>query len=334
VARLATGGTFVSTSEGQVVFRAILRLIRPRILATCYAIAFLGAVVAGSITLKTILIGLVLILWYIHAASVNDYSDHHIDKINLKDAVDRPLITEDASVRQLWQINIVAGILAILASAIFGIQGVLFTIGMLVIDYMYSLKPLRISDRGILSQLLLAFAYVYFPFTLGYWSSQSSEAYPWLVSIGLYLAFIARLLLKDFRDIKGDKQHGKMTFVLRHGVAATCLTSAIFWFLALVFICYASAVNAGLTAVLIIGLFQALYLLKILANSSSKDSHERIVALIAKTANITLISVLIFYLAKAQPNISDHQISILVFVPGFCFLGLNFCRAIQWKRIN
>jgi 4-hydroxybenzoate polyprenyltransferase len=316
------------------MLRAALKLIRPRILVTCYAIALLGAEVAGSITPKTMLIIVVLILYYIHAASANDYSDRHIDAINLKNPKDRPLLTQDASHGKLWLAHCVAGLLAVLFSSIYGLGAIAFTIGMLVLDYVYSIKPLRISDRGILSQFLLAFAYVYYPFTLGLWSSSSDSNYPWLISFGIYLAFVARLLLKDFRDVKGDKKHGKMTFVLRHGVAATCKVSALFWLVALVIVAYAVSFNLALTVVLFVGLTQAWLFLNMLARSSSIKGHESMVALIAKTANINLIAILIYYIAQNQVNISSLETSLIIVLPGLSFLGLNFLRAISWKRIH
>lgn len=315
------------------MLKTALRFIRPRILVTCYAIAFLGAAVAGSITSKTILVIVLLILWYIHAASANDYSDRYIDAINLKDPTDRPLITQDVSHSKLWQVHFVAGLLAVVLSAIYGLGAVLFTIGMLVLDYAYSIKPIRISDRGILSQFLLAFAYVYYPFTLGFWSSNSANAYPWLISFGIYLAFVARLLLKDFRDVKGDKKHGKMTFVLRHGVETTCKVSALFWLVALAIVAYAVSFNLGLTAVLLVGLIQALIFLNMMARTSSIKGHESMVALVAKTANITLIAILIYYLAQIQVNISSLETNLIILLPGLSFLGLNFLRAVHWKRI-
>ena len=35
---------------------------------------------------------------------------------------------------------------------------------------------------------------------------------------GLYVGFIGRILLKDFRDVRGDALFGKRTFLVRHGL--------------------------------------------------------------------------------------------------------------------
>jgi hypothetical protein len=46
---------------------------------------------------------------------------------------------------------------------------------------------------------------------------------------GLYLGFIGRILLKDFRDVRGDALFGKRTFLIRHGRRVTCTVSACFF---------------------------------------------------------------------------------------------------------
>ena len=46
---------------------------------------------------------------------------------------------------------------------------------------------------------------------------------------GLYLGFMGRLVLKDFRDVHGDRLYGKRTLLVRHGRTITCTFSAAFW---------------------------------------------------------------------------------------------------------
>ena len=45
----------------------------------------------------------------------------------------------------------------------------------------------------------------------------------------LYVGFIGRIILKDFRDLRGDALFGKRTFLVRHGRAWTCHVSATCW---------------------------------------------------------------------------------------------------------
>ena len=45
--------------------------------------------------------------------------------------------------------------------------------------------------------------------------------------VALYLLFVGRIILKDFRDREGDAAYGKPTFLLKYGKAATCLASFV-----------------------------------------------------------------------------------------------------------
>jgi 4-hydroxybenzoate polyprenyltransferase len=45
----------------------------------------------------------------------------------------------------------------------------------------------------------------------------------------MYVCFMGRILLKDFRDYEGDKKFGKLNFLVRHGPKATCLLAALCW---------------------------------------------------------------------------------------------------------
>ena len=66
---------------------------------------------------------------------------------------------------------------------------------------LYSLPPLRLSGRGTLTSALLPLGYVAVPYLTGAFSSGAgiTELSPRLL-IGLYLGFMGRLVLKDFRD--------------------------------------------------------------------------------------------------------------------------------------
>lgn len=304
------------------MLRSVLKFARLRILVTCYAIAFLGSAASGDITLKTALTIFIITAWYIHAASSNDYADRHIDEINLKEALDRPLVTKNISFKQLWFIHHAGGLLALVLAYFYGGGAFLFTLGMLILDYAYSFKPFRVSDRGIPSQFLLAFAYVYFPFTLGYWST-GSESYPWLLSFGLYLGFVGRLLLKDFRDVKGDKQHGKLTFLIRHGIKKTCITSGIFGLMSLGVMLAATDFSFGIAIVLVASQILALLTLKDLALTHKISNQLTQIAYIARLANSAVIAVLAFFLCLNQPSLSELETHLIPALFGISLLTAN-----------
>lgn len=312
------------------MLRSILKLARIRILVTCYALVFVGSVAVGGVEPRTILALLVLVTWYIHAASANDYADRHIDKINLKNAKDRPLLSKDVSYKQMLVIHCVSGALALFLASFYGVLAVLATVGMLIINYAYSLKPIRLSDRGLISQLVLALGYVYFPFSLGYWARAGHEEYPWLLSFGLYLGFVGRLLLKDFRDVIGDKKHGKMTYVLRHGAKNTCILSVIFWFLGMYAVGEALHFPVGPMLAIALSLLQVAVLLRAVYCSESIDMQVAYIGLIAKAANVSLFIILSYLICVRNSSISKMEIQALPFAIGFIFIGLN---SIKYKQL-
>lgn len=294
------------------MLKAIIKFIRPRILTTCYAVVFLGSISSGAaVTPKTVFAIFVLIAWYIHAASTNDYSDRNIDAINLKDAHDRPLQAKDVSYRQLWTINIISGTAALLLASVYGALAVMIMAGMLITDFLYSIKPIRISDRGILSPLVISLGYALYPFALGYWSSGENADFNWLLAIGVYVGFVGRVLLKDFRDVIGDKKFGKLTFVIRHGNAMTCMVSGVFWAASLIAIYLAIRPNGYFTLALMTGFLLGAYFLWLLAKSTGISSQVQYVAYVAKIANAAVLAVITFLLCYGQDSISNTEKIIL-----------------------
>ncbi|MDP9445162.1 MAG: UbiA family prenyltransferase [Actinomycetota bacterium] len=94
----------------------------------------------------------------------------------------------------------------------------------------YSLRPVRLADRGLVAALVLPACYVAVPFLVGLLAYGGDvRRSDLLVLAGLYVGFVGRILLKDFRDLRGDELFGKRTFLVRHGRAATCRLSAAFW---------------------------------------------------------------------------------------------------------
>ena len=281
------------------------RFVRPRILVTCSLIVLLGSLAGGSVSYQTFLAIIILVTFYIHAASLNDYADRQIDEINLPGAKDRPLVTRSMPQKTLWRIHYAAGITTLILSMFYGMPAVVMTIAILAFDYAYSLKPLRITDRGALAQFTLPFAYVIYPFSLGYWSLDAAGTFPILLVAGLYSGFIARLFLKDFRDVKGDSQFGKRTFLIRHGVGATCFASWLFGFIALMLLALATKFAPATLIVLALGHIVTILLLIQLSNTGALQSQLRLISGLAKIGNISVLAILLHYFSLNYLNYSS-----------------------------
>lgn len=304
-----------------------LKFARIKILTTCSFMLFLGSLSVGGITVKTFVALAVLVAWYIHAASSNDYADRKIDAVNLKGSRDRPLVTHSITIKKLWSIHFSAGAVALLLSGIYGVPGVLLTATILALNYAYSFKPFRITDRGALSQLMLPLAYAYYPFSLGYLSVQTDAPYPWLLAAGLYLGFVARVFLKDFRDVKGDSKFGKRTFLLRHGTMATCVVSELFGLSSLIVLSMAVDFSVGVVSVLLLGHCAALLFLLKLTKTSQVKLQLGLIAQLAKVANISVVTVLLYFFG----NVYFPATLISLLLPGFVGLSLLL---LTWKAYS
>ncbi len=102
--------------------------------------------------------------------------------------------------------------------------------GGLLLAAAYSLPPIRLSGRGIVTSVLLPLGYVAVPYLLGAFSVDVTlNRRGVLLLVGLYLGFMGRLVLKDFRDEHGDRMYSKRTMLVRYGRARTCAFGAVFW---------------------------------------------------------------------------------------------------------
>jgi 4-hydroxybenzoate polyprenyltransferase len=284
------------------------------------AVAFLGAAAAGgALTTKLWVAVIIIIAWNIHANAVNDYADRHIDAVNLSGAADRPLVTGDISHRRLWVLSSVSGLLALALSAVYGPTVVGLSAAIIIIDFIYSVPPLRLTNHTLISPVLLAAAYTVFPLTLGYWSATRDQPYPWLLAIGVFLGFVARMLLKDFRDVKGDRQYGKITFVLRYGTRATCLASGLCWLGAMVAVAVAVRFAPGVIIPLTLGLILVVEQLRRLATASNIPAQQTVIVGIAKIANATIITLMAYLLCLRQGALTPAELQL---IPATLGLGL------------
>ena len=179
-----------------------------------------------SIDALVLLMVLALASSYVSATSVNDIADREIDEINHPGDRGRPLVTGAARTADLWVLFVVSSVLAVALGLAAGPRAAGIMLLSVVIGALYSLPPARLSYRTFLAPLTLAVAYVGIPYWAGVvvvGESLQTTDLPLLTA--LYLLFAGRIILKDFRDRKGDATFGKPTFLLKYGKRATCLAS-------------------------------------------------------------------------------------------------------------
>jgi 4-hydroxybenzoate polyprenyltransferase len=210
--------------------RLYVVMLRYRVAAMVSMFLLLGGATAGGVGvgLRFLWAALALASSYVSATALNDLADERIDKINHPLAAGRPLVEGTATRRDLWTLHVGAGALAVAAAAPLGERGVVLVAVSLAVSHAYSMRPARLSYRTAWAPMVLGGGYVVVPFFLGLVAAGGSLGQvPVQLLLGLYCLFVARIVLKDFRDRAGDARYGKPTLLLRHGKTTTCAVSLL-----------------------------------------------------------------------------------------------------------
>ncbi|MCK7622294.1 UbiA family prenyltransferase [Streptomyces sp. RS10V-4] len=174
------------------------------------------------------------------SVACNDLADERIDRVNLPGDRRRPLVSGDIGPHGMRSVAVVCAVVALTSAFLVAPWAAAVTAVGLGLSAAYSLRPVRIADRGALASLALPACYVAVPFLVGRLAAGGGTG-AWagtggwpggrelLLLAGLYVGFIGRILLKDFRDVRGDALFGKRTFLVRHGRVRTCRLSAGCW---------------------------------------------------------------------------------------------------------
>jgi hypothetical protein len=135
-----------------------------------------------------------------------------------------------------------------------------------------------------IASLALPAGYVAVPYLLGIFAVRGTlRRADLLLLLGLYSGFIGRIVLKDFRDVRGDALFGKRTFLVRHGREATCAVSAVCWVIGAATVFAVRGHTAVLACVYTGFVVLTLSLLRRLARSSSARNDEALISAIAIT---------------------------------------------------
>ena len=253
----------------------------------------LGGHPDGSHPLFTTVL-LILGGWFVNATVLNDLADEAIDRVNLKNARGRPLVSGEATRVQLLILGLLAGGAALVVAWMVNWRvGTVITVG-LFLNIAYSFRPLRLSDRGLIAVILLPLGYVALPFLVGVFSVQPTLGpRDMAILAGLYISFMGRIVLKDFRDEEGDKLFGKRTFLIRYGREHTCIFSATCWIVGVLALIAISPLQPTLILVFAVYSGFVLHGLYLLARTERFESAQVVIGAIANVGRgmgITLLA--------------------------------------------
>lgn len=282
--------------------RLAIIMIRPAVLAMLAMFTAIGMAEAGhgEDRLRLLQAGVVVAGFLIFCAAANDLADVEIDRVNLAGDRRRPLATGAATRLEFAVTGAVSAVVALGVAATIGVAALAVAAAGLLLGASYSLRPVRIAERGAVASLVLPACYVAVPYLLGILVVRDSvRAGDVLLLGGLYVGFVGRILLKDFRDVRGDALFGKRTFLVRHGRRATCRFSAAGWVAGTVAILAAAAPSVALVAADGVLLAVALVLLHALSVDRGPRRDEALVAALAIVARGIVVT-LLAHLATAD----------------------------------
>lgn len=267
----------------------LILLTRPAALMLFALCAALGLAGAGHAN-DPVLVGRVLVVvvaFLITCVATNDLADERIDRVNLAGS-NRPLVAGTAARAELRTIAITAAVLALAVSGWLGAAPLAVTATGLGISTAYSVPPVRIADRGGLAALVLPACYLGVPYLVGRFAAGAVlDPTSARTLAGLYLGFVARLLLKDFRDVCGDAMFGKRTSLVRHGRRPTVVASAVAWTAGAALLSTRDTLAATIALTTV-----TLALLALLAHERGPRRDERIIAALAILGRGLLVNLL------------------------------------------
>ena len=288
------------------------------------AVAYHGALqrMSGKVVLAAIVLG----SSYVGATTVNDIADKEIDLVNHPRDRGRPLVSGEADERALWIVHAFGNTIAILAATAMGRWGLAISLVTISIGYAYSVRPIRFSYRSYLAPLVLTIAYVLVPYALGLVvAGARPTGRDSLFAGGLSILFIARIVLKDFRDREGDERFGKPTLLLRFGKEAVCrtsMTALLIWNVLLLFAIRPSPPFALIVEAFVFAVWAQL---RTLRRSADRHDEQVAIGIAARAGNGMLVTVLAWLaLSSAGAALGQRLLfsSLLCVVYGASYLML------------
>lgn len=299
--------------------RLLVVVARPAVLVLLALFAATGVARGGRAADVGLLFWVLVVVaaFLLFSVAVNDLADEAIDRVNLPGDRRRPLVTGLARRVDLRIVALGAPVVALVAAGTLGWACVAVTAAGLAVSAAYSQPPVRLADRGAVASLVLPACYVAVPYLLGLLAAAGTVRAGDLVLLaGLYVGFVGRILLKDFRDVRGDALFGKRTFLVRHGRRRTCQLSAVCWVVGGgVLLAGAGSPRPSLVLAYGLGVVAALGLLSALAADGGPRRDE---ALISATAIVGrgLMLLLLGHLSMPATAPYDAVVAALTLVIG------------------
>lgn len=260
-----------------------------------FSSALLGGIVSGTVSnnIFFFLIGLISNFGWLAAANVlNMITDKEIDKVNLPD---RPLPSGRISEKELLSFYIFLVLLTLIPPLFISPALLATAIGGIIIGILYSVKPIRLKERYLMSNMSIAFGYGIISFFIGFISAGGSvSTAPLWMPLFLFFMDIGGSISKDYKDIEGDKLFNMRTLPAVHE-KVTCIKIHSLFLLAPFVALIALSLFSILPFIFILTgalVFLALIILLKINKSTTQDEYKGLffyIILLAAIARIMLI---------------------------------------------
>jgi 4-hydroxybenzoate polyprenyltransferase len=269
---------------------------------------------------------LALVTMYACATCVNDLMDWKIDQVNLQGHNDRPLVTGEGGRKDLYFLAAVLGLASLLLAFSVNLQVGILILIVLIINLAYSLPPLKISHKPLLTPFFLAASYTVIPYAMGVASvGQTIGAVDKFFLPAIFFLFLARINLKDFRDREGDLKNKKPTMVLVYGKNIVCAISIFSILIGVVFLFLAFQPHNWLVIGLSFYILEILFALSQLAKNKSKEKELISIGVAARLSTGMFLNILGFLILQANNSGVAAQIVLYFTITIlYSFLFLDF----------
>ncbi len=277
-------------------------------------------VLLANYGIKILILFMALGCWYISGTGINDYMDYKIDAVNLANDLERPILQKLITRSRLLGLSMgcaAVGVLLILLVGNLRVAGLFVVVTCL--NVLYSMPPVRISHRGILGPVLLPIGYIVLPVYSVYLITGASRSRVALTAMaGLYLHFFARILLKDFRDVVGDKKFGKKTVLSQLGQRWVCCLSAVVYIVstAILFFCLGLQ-NIGY--VMALGLGFGIFMLGVLIRLVVWSQQKVAISMFGRICTM-IVCLVIFAVGSKAEGLSEMRVQVVATIIGVVFL--------------
>lgn len=204
---------------------SFIELGRPWNSLTVILLSLLGVLLSNYPVDITNIMFLILSVFLIYngSSALNDYFDFKIDTINMPY---RPLERGSLSTKEASVFCLACYLLGNMLALYISVNLFFTVLLMSTISILYSIPPISLKDRVFLGNFCLSlvsmFTTLYSGFVLATNNLiMSSSILFQAIALTMFFSFFS--ILKDFKDIGGDKAHGKDTLVTKLGVKRASL---------------------------------------------------------------------------------------------------------------